>query len=169
MRESDIVQIRINGNLVGIVGLKSIMEVMKPVYAQSSDDEIEEEILRRVSVSNYIPGSARNLYGTSLVREFRKFLGQVVDDPPHEGVRVVILGPGCAQCSTLESDVREVMAEMKLAGEMVHISDIREIGKYGIMGTPALIINERVVSVGSVPQRKQIRIWLEAANANAHQ
>jgi len=167
MSESDITQIRVNNNLVGIIGLKTIMEAMAPAHADSSDSTIEEEILRRVSMSNYIPDSARDLYAQALAREFKKFLGQAVNEPLFKGVRVVILGPGCAQCSLLESEVREAMAEMGLAGDLIHVSDIREIGKYGVMGTPALLINDRVVSVGTTPRRKQIKTWLEAASTHS--
>jgi len=40
---------------------------------------------------------------------------------------------------------------------------VREIGKFGVMGTPALVINEKVVSVGITPDKKKIRQWLEEA------
>lgn len=46
---------------------------------------------------------------------------------------------------------------------MLHISDVREIGKYGVMGAPALVINNKIVSVGTTPDKKKIRQWLEEA------
>ena len=76
---------------------------------------------------------------------------------------MVILGPGCAQCDRMETDVREVMAEMEMAAALDHVTDIREIGRYGVMGVPALIINEKVVCVGQAPSRHRIREWLKAA------
>ena len=57
----------------------------------------------------------------------------------------------------------EVMAEMDLSGDLEHVRDIREIGKTGVMGTPALIINGRVRAVGKVPPKDRIRRWLEEA------
>ncbi len=52
---------------------------------------------------------------------------------------------------------------MNAPGEMLHVSDVCEIGKYGVMGTPALVINNKVVSVGTTPDKKKIRQWLEEA------
>jgi hypothetical protein len=60
-------------------------------------------------------------------------------------------------------DVRDVMAEMNLAGDLTHVTDLREIGKYGVMGTPALVINRKVVSVGTTPEKRKIHQWLEEA------
>jgi len=56
--------------------------------------------------------------------------------------------------------VRDVMAEMDLAADLTHIDNIKEIGRFGVMGTPALIINGKVVAVGSVPEKKKIKQWL---------
>lgn len=165
MSGSDVMQIRIKGNLIGIVGLEKAMEEMAPDYARCTDEEIGSEMIKRLSARNYIPSSAETHYAVALVREFRRSLGQPVEEEAVSGIRALVLGPGCARCSRLEMDVREVMAEMKVPGEIIHISDIREIGKYGIMGTPALIINEKVVAVGTTPEKNKIRRWLEEAAA----
>lgn len=163
MPEKDVTQIRVKGNLVGIIGMKNIMAAMATDYQQKSDEVIGAEMVRRLAVKNYIPDSARADYAKALVREFRKFLGQPVEEEAVTELRVIILGEGCAQCSRLEMDVREVMAQMNAPGEMMHITDVREIGKFGVMGTPALVINEKVASVGIIPDKKKIRQWLEEA------
>ena len=56
-----------------------------------------------------------------------------------------------------KSLLRDVMAEMNLAGDLRHVTDVKEIGQYGVMGVPALIINGKVVAVGSVPEKKKIQ------------
>jgi small redox-active disulfide protein 2 len=86
-----------------------------------------------------------------------------VENPPPDHLQIIVLGPGCARCTQLERDVRESLAEMHLPGELIHVDDFREIIHYGVMGTPALIINGKVVSVGSMPQRQQIKEWLQDA------
>ncbi len=58
----------------------------------------------------------------------------------------------------------EVMAEMNLSADFDHVTDIKEIARYGVMGTPALIINGKVQSVGRVPPQRKIKQWLEEAN-----
>ena len=163
MPESDVTQIRIGGNLIGITGLKQVMEAMASAYAPCSDEKIGREMVRRLVAKNYIPRSVEGDYAGALVREFRRFLGEPVEEEPLSGLRVLVLGPGCARCSRLEMAVREAMAEMKEPGEIIHVTDLREIGKYGVMGTPALVINEKVVAVGTTPEKHTIRRWLEEA------
>ncbi|MCX7635408.1 MAG: thioredoxin family protein [Syntrophales bacterium] len=160
---AEVRQIRVAGNLVGIVGLQKVLEQMARDYAHASDAEIGQEMLRRVAEDNYIPRSAAGAYAIALTREFRRFLGQEVPEEPAAGLRIVVLGPGCARCTQLERDVREVLAAMGLPGELLHVDDYREIARYGVLGTPALIINDKVVSVGTTPTRHQIKDWLQAA------
>ena len=163
MKENDIKQIRINNNLVGVVGLEAVMGDMASNSAARSDVDIGKEIIRRLEEKNYIPFKVRPLYQEALVREFRKYLGQPVAEESAAGLRVTILGPGCARCDRMEMDVREVMAEMELAAALDHVTDLKEIGRYGVLGTPALVINDKVVCVGQAPNRNKIREWLSEA------
>jgi len=144
------------------------MEAMKPDYSEQSDEVIGKEMISRLAAHNYIPDSAREHYAKALVREFRVFQGLPVEEEILVGLEVLILGPGCAQCSRLESDVRDVMSQMNAPGELIHVTDLREIGKYGVMGTPALVINKKVVSVGTTPEKKKIHQWLEEATVKNH-
>jgi hypothetical protein len=67
-------QIRVKGNLVGIVGLPEVMEAMKPDSSEQSDEVIGKEMISRLSAHNYIPDSARENYVKALVRDFEYFL-----------------------------------------------------------------------------------------------
>jgi small redox-active disulfide protein 2 len=160
MSQGDVTQIRINQQSVGLIGLKQVMEEMAQEYAERRDDEIRTELVRRVSRRNYIPDHAKEAYGQGLLREFNKFLGRPYEEETSEGLEIKILGPGCARCDSLEREVMEVMAEMKLAGAVEHVRDIKEIASYGVMGTPALVINGKIVSVGTAPSKAKIREWL---------
>jgi len=163
VNENNVMQIRINHKLIGVVGLKQVMEEMAGRFASQSDAEIGAEIIKRLSHNNYIPDRAGDVYELAFIHEFRKYLCQSVDDPPEEELCIAVLGAGCSQCGRMEMDVREVMAEMKLVGELMHVSDPREIGMYGVMGVPALVINGRVVCVGQLPHRSRIKEWLRQA------
>jgi protein-disulfide isomerase len=55
----------------------------------------------------------------------------------------------------------EALAEMDLSADLEHVRDVKEIGRYGVMGTPAVIINGKVKCVGSVPSREKIIEWLK--------
>ncbi|OPX38232.1 MAG: hypothetical protein B1H12_03000 [Desulfobacteraceae bacterium 4484_190.2] len=80
-------------------------------------------------------------------------------------MEIKILGPGCVQCDGLEQTLMQVMAEINLIADIEHVRDIKEIGKYGVMGSPALLINGKVKSVGKVPHKAKIKEWLTEAQS----
>jgi small redox-active disulfide protein 2 len=162
MSPDDFIKIHINGQPVGVVGLNKTLQDMAEHDAQRPDDEIRTELVKRLSRHNYIPDRAKEAYGKALLREFNKFLGRPVDEDVSEGLEIKVLGPGCARCDRLEREVMEVAAEMNLPAAVDHVRDIKEIASYGVMGTPALVINGKVVSVGTVPSKEKIKEWLGA-------
>jgi small redox-active disulfide protein 2 len=99
-------------------------------------------------------------YKDALLRAFKTFTGEAAEEAPAGGVRIQVLGPGCHNCDRMEQDVREVLAELKMPGDLSHVTDPAEIAKYGLMGVPALVINGRVVCVGTLPDRNRIKQWL---------
>lgn len=159
------IQIRVGGRLTAVVGLESILADVAQWAKGKEEAEIMVELLRQVEARNYIPSKMNEIYGKALLREYKKYLGEAVEEEAVAGLQVVILGPGCAQCSSLELRLREVMTEMNLAGDLTHITDVNDIARYGVMGTPALIINGKVVAVGIVPEKKKIQAWLSDAVA----
>jgi hypothetical protein len=163
MQENEITQIRVKGNLVGITGLQKAMADMSAAYSRQTDEAIGRELIKRLSGRNYMPESAKNAYAQAFAHEFRKYLGQPVEEESSTVLTVVILGPGCANCNRLETDVRNVLAEINAPAEMIHVTDALEISKYGLMGLPALVINKKVVSVGTAPDKKKIKQWMEEA------
>jgi len=165
MAESnDVVHIRVNGHLIGLVGFKEAVAEVSRTRRGKTDEAIQRALLDRLAAKNYIPASARQSYGLALLREFRKFLGEpVADEEPSGGLHILILGEGCPQCRQLEKSVLELLSEMNLPAGVDHVTEPREIAKYGVMGTPALVIGGRVLWVGSVPPRSRLRQWLEEA------
>jgi protein-disulfide isomerase len=59
----------------------------------------------------------------------------------------------------------EVLTEIQLAASVEHVTDIKEIARYRVMGSPALVINGKVVAVGSVPSRDKLKTMLVQASA----
>jgi len=168
MQQDDIVQIRVGNSPVGIMGIKAVMEDMAETYGEKADPEVMEELLNRLSKKNYMPQKVRETYGKAFLREFKKFLGKPFKEEIPEGIQIKILGPGCVQCDRLEQEVIQVMGETGIVADMEHVRDIKEIGTYGVMGTPALIINGKVKSVGSVPVKSKMIAWLKEAQGAAH-
>jgi len=159
----EVVQIRIEGNLIGLTGLEQVIQAMAEGYAGRSDAEVAAEMLRRLEVKNYIPGPVREKYGRALVREFRKYLGQPYEEEKAGGLEIKVLGQGCERCDRLEKEVMAVLEEMNLKADLQHVTDLGEIGRSGALGMPALMVNGRIVSVGKVPPREKIKQWLEQA------
>jgi len=161
MSQDEVTRVKVNKQSVGMIGLKQVMEEMVREFADKPDAEVQIELIKRVSKKNYIPNHAKEKYGRALLREFNRFLGRPYEEEASEELEIKVLGPGCARCDKLEREVMEVMSEMAFPGDLEHVRDVKEIGQYGVMGTPALVINGKVVCVGEVPSKKKIRTWLE--------
>ena len=72
-------------------------------------------------------------------------------------MNIKILGPGCLKCKTLEKLTREVVEQNGIDATIIKVEDIMEIMKYGIMSTPALVVDEKVEIKGRVPSIDEIR------------
>jgi small redox-active disulfide protein 2 len=76
-------------------------------------------------------------------------------------MRIAILGTGCAKCDKLLAETRAAADELGLDCEIRKVSQVAEIMKYGVMMTPALVVDEKVVAVGKVPPRDEIKALLQ--------
>jgi len=72
-------------------------------------------------------------------------------------MEIKILGTGCPKCRTLEKITREAVNEMGIAAEITKEEDIVRIMNYGIMNTPGLVINGKVIMSGRVPSPKEVK------------
>jgi small redox-active disulfide protein 2 len=161
MTISEVTQIKIDKHKVGFVGLEEVFKDIAELYAEQPDDVVAEKLLIRLSKKNYISDKVQKEYGRAFVREFRKFLGQPVGDESPEGLEIKVLGAGCVLCNSLENEVMEVLSEIGLSADLEHVRDVEQIAKYSVKGTPALIINGKVMCSGRIPSKNMIRKWLE--------
>lgn len=76
---------------------------------------------------------------------------------------IKILGSGCTKCQTLEKLTTEALATLGIEASVEHVTDEREIVSYGVMSTPALVIDDDVVLAGRVPGSDQVREIIAAA------
>lgn len=72
-------------------------------------------------------------------------------------MEIKVLGTGCPKCKTLEKTTREVISEMNIEANISKVEDIMKIMEYGVMHTPALVVNEKVVFSGRVPSANEIK------------
>jgi small redox-active disulfide protein 2 len=78
-------------------------------------------------------------------------------------MRIEILGTGCARCNRLEAVARATADRLRIPYEIVHVRDIDAIVQRGVMTTPALVIDGRVVAAGRVPTAAELASWLAGA------
>jgi len=70
---------------------------------------------------------------------------------------IKILGTGCPKCEQLAKNVMLAVHQLGMQAEVVKVTNIQEIMKYGVMLTPGLVIDEQVKSAGKVPSADEIR------------
>ncbi|OGO59648.1 MAG: glutaredoxin [Chloroflexi bacterium RBG_19FT_COMBO_47_9] len=73
---------------------------------------------------------------------------------------VKVLGSGCENCKKVEEIARKVVVMMGMQAEVIKVTDWAEIKKYPILGTPGLVINEKVVCAGRIPTEAEVTTWL---------
>ena len=76
-------------------------------------------------------------------------------------MNIKVLGSGCSKCAKLEALVKEVVSEKNMDATITKVEDIKEIFGYGVMKTPALVIDEKVVFSGTVPSKSKIEALLK--------
>jgi small redox-active disulfide protein 2 len=75
-------------------------------------------------------------------------------------LNIKILGSGCTNCKNLEKLCREVVTENNLDANIEKVTDIKEIVSYGILSTPGLVVNGKVLSSGKLPTKNTLQHWL---------
>ena len=161
-KETDVAKIRVGKFTVGIVGLNQAVE-QAAQEKFSSDEEIAGHLLQVLKKKNYVPPKSETDYARAFLREYKKFKGEALEMEKPHGLEVKILGPGCPNCDKLEQMIFRVMAESNIAGDVEHVRDLAEIANYGLVPTPALVINGKVKSSGRLPQERQVLQWLKEA------
>lgn len=76
-------------------------------------------------------------------------------------MNVKVLGGGCSKCETLLANTKEAVAKLGIEAEIEYITDFAVIGSYGIMSMPALVVDEKIVSMGKVLKSREIEKLLQ--------
>lgn len=75
-------------------------------------------------------------------------------------MEIKILGPGCPKCQQTEKVVKEAVAEAGVAADIEKVTDTMKIAGYGVFGTPAVVVDGEVKSVGKIPKKEDVRGWI---------
>lgn len=75
-------------------------------------------------------------------------------------MEIRILGPGCPRCEDVMKRTIDVLAELGLAADVQKITDLMKIAEYKVIATPGFVINGKVMSVGKIPSKDEIKKWI---------
>ena len=75
-------------------------------------------------------------------------------------MEIKVLGPGCKKCDSTKENVEEAVSESGLDVRIIKVTDTMEIAKHGVFGTPAVVVDGEVKSVGRGPSKEEIKGWI---------
>ena len=78
-----------------------------------------------------------------------------------EGASVKVLGAGCARCNALEAATKAALEQLGMDAAVDHVTDFSQIAAYGVMTTPALVVDGKVVSLGKVLKTEEVVTLLQ--------
>lgn len=76
-------------------------------------------------------------------------------------MHIKVLGTGCKKCKELEKNVRKVVEENSLDAKVEKVEDVQTIMSYGVMSTPGLVVDDKVVSTGKVLSADELTAWIK--------
>jgi small redox-active disulfide protein 2 len=79
-----------------------------------------------------------------------------------ENMDIKVLGPGCPKCQQTEKIVKEAVAEAGVEAQVEKVTDTMEIAGYGVFGTPAVVVDGDVKSVGKIPKKQDVISWINS-------
>lgn len=152
--------LKIGKATIGLIGLDIALN--KALAEKIPVDDIDEHLFQEIRTQNYVPPGMTDEYKAALKREYRKLLGE--DVGVDDDLIIRIFGTGCISCNSLRDAVIDAMMRADIAADIHMIHEPDEIGRHGIMATPALMINGVVKIAGIHPTPVQLEAWLlEAA------
>jgi small redox-active disulfide protein 2 len=77
-------------------------------------------------------------------------------------MEIKVLGPGCPKCQQTEKIVKEAVAEAGVDARVEKVTDTMEIAGYGVFGTPAVVVDGNVKSVGKIPKKQDVMSWISS-------
>jgi small redox-active disulfide protein 2 len=76
-------------------------------------------------------------------------------------MEIKVLGPGCPKCHQTEKVVMDVVSELGLTVDVEKVTDLMKIAGYGVLVTPAVVVDGEVKSVGKIPSKEEVQSWLK--------
>jgi len=77
-------------------------------------------------------------------------------------MKIQVAGPGCPRCHETEKNVREACSQLNLTADISHVYDMKEFAKLGVLFTPAVIVDGKIVVSGKLPTVEELKKYLSA-------
>ena len=151
--------IKIGAVSIGLIGLD--MAINQATSRQLPEIEVMDFIFQAIKDKNYIPSAMTEKYKIALLKEYGKHLHG--DDGSYEGLVIRIFGKPCVSCNNLQNMVIEILSGLNIGADIEQIHDPDEIGRAGVIHTPALIINGKLKSQARLPSSAQVEQWIREA------
>lgn len=78
-------------------------------------------------------------------------------------LNIKVLGPGCTNCHRVHDITVEALEELGVEATIQHVTDRQEYPKYGLLYTPGLVINDKLVCAGRIPSKAEVTAWIKTA------
>ncbi len=78
-------------------------------------------------------------------------------------LNIKVLGPGCANCGKVETIARQAVTSLGVEAQVEKVTNRTEFAQYGLLATPGLVINEKLVCGGRIPEEAEVITWLADA------
>lgn len=148
--------IRIGKTTIGLIGLDRALH--QAAARELDAEEATDFLFAEVSEKNYIPPAATDKYRQALGLAYQQYLEP--GDRPDTVPVIKIFSKDCISCDTLQKMVIEALNAAGLAADIEKIDEPDEIGRYGMIMTPALMINGKIKSTGLMPTMAQVEQWI---------
>jgi small redox-active disulfide protein 2 len=76
-------------------------------------------------------------------------------------MNIKVLGPGCPKCQQTEKIVKEAVAETGVDATVEKVTDMLKIAEFGVFGTPSVVVDGEVKSVGKIPSKQDVKSWIK--------
>ena len=148
----------VNNKRIGIIGLEGAISSLLKKKDEITPAHAAAAIFEAVRSKNYIPSGLEGEYIKGIECAWKAAIG-FSDDTKEGALEVKILGSNCLTCNRLEHMVRDCLDSLGISADIIHIQDQDEIWRHGVIHTPALLINNKIVSQGRLPTMAQLKDW----------
>ncbi len=151
--------LKIGTTSVGLIGLDPAMN--QCLNQEVDPQDAVETIFSTISTMNYVPSSATTRYKEAILKEYtRRLTGDAIS---RDILEIRVFGSGCITCDKLATQIFDTLGKFNLVADIEKIFEMDEIWRYGVLSTPALMINGEILCQGKMPTPAEIEEWIGKA------